>query len=182
MVISRLTIPSALAIDTNILLVLLGYQCLLFESASALERERILSEVLGSGRPVSGEQFDGLWQLFLNAGRRIVTQHVVAEVYGLRKRLKFKKEAIWKSAVALLMEFGLEEQSCCVRDLHGIPAFRHMLEKVGPTDAGLLHAAEVEKATLVTEDWALRGFAHERSVPVLSFLSLSQIPSAPTLR
>ena len=179
MVISRLTIPSALAIDTNILLVLLGYQCLLFERASPLKRERILKEVLGSGGPVSGEQFDGLWQLFLNAGRRIVTQHVVAEVYGLRKRLKFKKEAIWKSAVALLMEFGLEEQSCCVRDLHGIPAFRHMLEKVGPTDAGLLRAAEVEKAMLVTEDWALRGFAHERSVPVLS---LSQIPSAPTLR
>ena len=152
MAIGRLTTPQVLAIDTNILLVLLGYQCLQFENASALQRERILREVLGSGGPVSGEQFDGLWRLFLNAGRRIVTQHVVAEVYGLRRRLKFKKEAIWKSAAALLMEFGLEERACCIRDLHGVPAFRLILEAVGPTDAGLLHAAEVEKATLITED------------------------------
>ena len=165
-------LPAVLVIDTNILLVLLGYQCL--ENASALERERILREVLDSGGPVSGRQFDDLWQLFLSAGRRIVTQHVVAETYSLGKRqLKFKKEVIWESAIALLVKFGLEERACCIRDLQARPGFRQILEAVGPTDAGLLHTAEIEKATLITEDGRLRHFAYDRGVPVLSLIQIA---------
>jgi rRNA-processing protein FCF1 len=177
MVSSRLTTPHVLAIDTNILLVLLGYTCL--RKASTLERERKLREVRGRDEPVSGKQFDDLWELFSRAGRRIVTQHVVAEVYGLRKRLRFRKEVVWENAERLLWEHGLEERACCIRDLLLRPEFRRILEAVGPADAGLLHTAEVEKATLLTEDGQLSHFAHERSVPVLS---LSRIPSAPTLR
>lgn len=91
------------------------------------------------------------------------------------KELGFRKEVVWGSAFTLLREHALEERACRIRDFIPRPEFRRILETLGPTDAGLLHIAEIEKATLLTEDWELIRFAHERSVPVLS---LKQIASA----
>src|SRR5882757_8908730 len=94
-----------LAVDTNILLLLLGYQCLLSQDAKPLERSRVLTEIRGRDDAISPERFDDLWGLFQNATRRIITQHVVAETYGSRKRLssfRHQKDLVWRSAKTLL--------------------------------------------------------------------------------
>jgi uncharacterized protein YacL len=43
-----------------------------------------------------------------------------------------------------------------------------MIEEIGPTDAGLIYIAEVEKATIISEDGQLRPWAGVRSVPILN--------------
>src|SRR5580765_6584259 len=62
-------------------------QCLVFEHAALLERIRVLTDIRGRDDRISPERFDGLWELFRSAARLIVTQHVVADAYGLRNRL-----------------------------------------------------------------------------------------------
>jgi hypothetical protein len=104
--------PVSLAVDTNLLLLLLGYQCLLFEKTVPLQRARVLKEIRGRDDNISPERFDSLWHLFQTAKRRIVTQHVIAETYGLRKllaKLGLPKDLVWDSAKALLDDPGIEE-------------------------------------------------------------------------
>ena len=67
----------------------------------------------------------------------------------------------------MLTEFALEELACSIRDLRGAKAYERLLFEIGPTDAGLLHLAEREKLTLVTEDGPLLQWAGTRAVPVL---------------
>ena len=86
-----------LVIDTNILLLLIGYACSRLDKQSALERSRILNDIRGRDR-VSPDGFDNLWRVFETAATRIVTQHVIAEAYGLRKRLGsgYRKDLVWQ--------------------------------------------------------------------------------------
>ena len=142
--------PVKLAIDTNLLLLLVGYQCLLFENASALERARVLTEIRGRDDGISPDRFDDLWNLFQSAARRIVTQHVIAETYGLRRRLasfRDRKDLVWRSALVLLANPGIEEQSCSIRDVHNRREYSDILTELGPADAGLIYTAEHQKAT-----------------------------------
>jgi hypothetical protein len=117
---------------------------------------------------VSLEQFDALWQVFERAPRRIVTQHVVAESFSNRMRKQFN----WVSAITLLPGHSVEELACCIRDLHTCDAFRRIMEDVGPSDAGLIYTAEIEKATILSEDGRLRHWADVREVTTLTLTDL----------
>jgi predicted DNA-binding protein (UPF0278 family) len=96
---------------------------------------------------------------------RNVTQHIVAEAYGLRKLLRFQKDLIWQSALGLFKNPGIEEWSCTVEDLRD--GYRDILIQVGPADAGLILTAERQKATIVTDDGGLAHCAGVRSVPAV---------------
>lgn len=174
-----LSSPRCLAIDTNLFLLLLGYQCLLLENASPLERNRVLYEIRGRSDRIYPKTFDDFWSLVSRAKRRIVTQHVVAETYGLRKRLaafRQKKDLVWRSAAELLKSSpGIEEQPCKTQEMFENDAYRAILIELGPTDAGLILTAERQEATLITDDAQLASWAEARSVPVLR---LNQIGAA----
>lgn len=167
--------PLCLAVDTNLLLLILAYQCLLLDKATPLERARVLIEIRARDDLVSSEGFDDLWRLFRAARRRIVTQHVIAETYGLRRRLasfRHRRELVWQAAIALLGDPGFEEQSCTVQDLYERKEYRPILIELGPTDAGLIHTAERQKATIVTDDEKLANWARRRYVRVRLFYEL----------
>jgi hypothetical protein len=159
-----------MVIDTTLLLLLLGYQCLLFEQAEPLVRTRVLAEIRGRDDRISPERFDGLWNLFRSAARRIVTQHVVAEAYGLRNRLasfRHQKELVWRSAIMLLADPGIEEHCCLIKDVIEREEYRDILGELGPSDASLIFTAELQKATIVTDDGRLVHWAGVRAVPAV---------------
>ena len=173
---------SRLAIDANVLSLLVVYN--LCVNARAVERGIILNEVR-RGQDKSDlppERFEDLWQVFSSGRvtRRIVTQHVVAETLSrLRGWLKVRSEAVRNSGISLVLAFGLEEQPCRIRDLAADEAYLKALIVLGPTDAGLLHVAESTRATLITDDGPLRGFAAGRGVeayPVGDVHLLAQHP------
>ena len=129
----------------------------------------MLGDIRGRDDGISPERFDDLWRLFRAATRRIVTQHVVAETYGLRNRLsslRHQKELVWDGAMRLLADPGVEEEPCLVRDLSADTAYRQILIEIGPADAGLIYTAEHHRATIVTDDNELAHWAGLRSVPV----------------
>jgi hypothetical protein len=171
MVDGRLVAPPAIAIDTNLFSVLLRYYCLESEDVSAPERERQLREVSGRPGSVPLEQFDALWQIFERAPRRIVTQHVVAEAFSNKMRKRFN----WSSAIRLLPNYGVEERGCSISDVYARRGLQRMLEELGPTDAGLIFTAEIEKATIISEDGRLRHWADVREVPALAFDQLGHL-------
>jgi len=165
-----------IVLDTNILLVLIGYAWLT-PVMRALDRARALSRIRGQEESVSPEVFDRLWQLFRTASRRIVTQHVVAETYNLRKLLPSRpsqERPIWHGAVAFLLDsqIAIEEQSCAVRDLQKESS--KILDELGPCDTGLIFTAEREKATIVTDDGPLERWARVRRVPVITFETIGE--------
>jgi predicted nucleic acid-binding protein len=164
--------PAVLVIDTNVLLVLLGYQCLQLDNARGLERERVLNEIRGREDVISPARFDDLWNLFHTSKRRIVTPHVIAETYGLRKLLAFPKDLIWDAARTILDRPGIEEQSCLLSEVFGIEGYRTILKELGPADAGLIYTAERHKATVISDDGGLRPLASARSVTVLALKQL----------
>jgi len=108
------------------------------------ERERQLQKVLARPEPASLEQFDALWQIFERAPRRIVTQHVVAEAFTNRMR----RHSNWSRAIGLLPN-RVEERGCSIADPYAGGAFRRIIGEIGPTDAGLIYTAEIEKATII---------------------------------
>lgn len=159
--------PLRLAIDTNVFVLLLAYQCLTSEDSPAPARARVLDDVRGRGDGLLPDRYDELWQIFQRASRRIITQHVIAEAYGLRHRfgpLLHGEELYWRMAVALLTDYNVGEESCPIRDLYNTEPYRSILLAIGPTDAGLLHVAEQQKAKIITDDHGLLHFAHDRRV------------------
>jgi hypothetical protein len=154
----RLLTSRDIAIDTNVLSVLLCYYRLEFGHLGGPQRERQLQNVLR--RPLPLEQFESLWNFFGSDRRRIVTQNVVAEAFTNRMR-----QGDWSRGIGLLREYGLEERECCIAYLYARGEFRRMIDEIGPTDAGLIYIAEVEKATIISEDGRLRPWAGVRSVP-----------------
>ncbi len=168
MIRDRLRPPVKLAIDTNLLLLLLAYQCLLLDNARPQARTRVLNKIRGRGDDMSPQRFDDLWSLFHSAASRIVTQHVIAETYGLRSLLaSFRKDLVWRGALILLADPGIEEQSCLIRDVHRAHGYSDILHEIGPADAGLIYTAERNKATILTDDGMLAHWANVRSVPAV---------------
>jgi rRNA-processing protein FCF1 len=160
-----------LVLDTNVLLLLIGYECSRLEALGDLDRRRVLEEIRGRGDRVSPERFDDLWRLFQSATQRIVTQHVIAEAYGLRSKLgafRSRKSLVWRAALEILRSPGIEEDSFQVRQLSDLPEYRKILTEIGPADTGLLFTAERRKATILTEDRELWHWATVRNIPVLA--------------
>jgi rRNA-processing protein FCF1 len=167
--------PLRLAIDTNVFVLLLAYQYLTFENSPALARARILDKIRGRGDDVPPDRYDDLWQVLRQAKRRIITQHVVAEAYGLMHKFKehlHDKELVWRSAIALWKEYEIEELPCSARDLYTMEPYRSVLLEIGPTDAGLLRTAEQQKAKIITDDWHLLKWAEARNVHAVSLNQL----------
>jgi rRNA-processing protein FCF1 len=167
-----------LVIDTNILLLLIGYQCLLLTGANGPERLRVLSKIRARDDTMRAENFDHLWKLFGSADRRIVTQHVIAESYGLRRRLKDagnQKDTIWRAALQLLRDPGMEELSCCINEVQEREGYGSVLQALGPADAGLMYTAERESAVIVTEDRHLLAVAGNRSVRAISLWEIGTL-------
>ncbi len=167
----RSLVPGAIAIDTNLFSVLLRYYRLESEDASESDRERQLHEVWNREDPPGLEEFEARWHLFEGAHRRIVTQHVVAEAFTN----KMRKRSNWSSAIGLLPDYCIEERGCCVAELYAHGKYRRIVEDIGPTDAGLIYIAEVEKATIISQDGQLRHWATVRSVPVLTLNELDRL-------
>ena len=165
----RLSVPKVIAIDTNLFSLVLLHRRLKSQGLGAPERERELQEVWGREDAVSLEQFDALWQMFERAHRRIVTQHIVAEVFSNKRRRLLKE---WRSAIKLLPKYSVEERGCCVCDLYASDDFHQIMEEIGPTDAGLIYTAEREGATIVTEDRRLRQFSYDHGIAVLTLNEL----------
>ena len=96
---------NGVVIDTNQMLLLIAYEVLRHTKRSALERANILYEVRERDDDVPPEQFEELWLLFQSVRRKVITQHVVAETYNLRHRLRplqTKSDRIWEAATQLL--------------------------------------------------------------------------------
>jgi hypothetical protein len=55
---------STLVTDTNILLLLIGYQCLEFQNATGPRRGQTLAAIRGRSDNLPPERFDDLWQVF----------------------------------------------------------------------------------------------------------------------
>jgi rRNA-processing protein FCF1 len=124
---------------------------------------------------VSPERFDALWRLFQYSAKRIVTQHVIAEAYGLRGRLgsfRSRKDLVWRAALEILSNPGIEEDSVQVKELNDLPEYQKILTVIGPADTGLLYVAEQRHAVLLTEDGPLQRWASVRSIP---WLTLNQL-------
>lgn len=163
-----------IAVDTNVFLLLLGYQCLLLDRATGLQRSQVLGDLRGRSDTVPPERFDDLWQLFMSPGERIVTHHVVAEVYGLRRRLRLRKDLVWRAAHTLL-DLGIEEVPCSVRQIRERFGNELPLTELGPTDAGLLYVAEDRKATILSEDGSLTHGAGTRGIRSLTLNQIGAI-------
>ena len=167
--------PQCLVIDTNVLLLILADQCHRSLSTDSLQRVRVLNEIRGRSDDVAPQQFEALRQLFYHAKRRIITTHVVAEAYGLRKRLgtlKYKKDLVWKNAVSLLGDPGIEEMHCSMLDLQVNEAHRKILFELGPCDADVILTAQQQKATALTDDGKLCNWAKQLIVPTLNLHQL----------
>jgi predicted nucleic acid-binding protein len=173
-----LHLPGSIAIDTSLLLLVVGYQCLETERAKPHDRVDELSAIRGRDDNLSPARFDDLWKLFRKARRRIVTQHVIAETYGSRRRLasfRHQKELVWRSAIGLLTDPGIEEHSCSIRNLYDRMDYRAILVELGPADAGLIYVAAQQKATVITDDSKLKHWAGVRSVPAVLLSELGTL-------
>jgi rRNA-processing protein FCF1 len=168
----RLTAPIAIAIDTNLFALVLLHHCLKSRGLGLPERERELQTVWGREDALSLIQLDALWNFFGRARRRIVTQHVVAEVFSNKGR---KQLTGWHNAIQLLPDYDVEECDCRIRDLYARDDFRQIMEALGPTDAGLIYTAELKAATIITEDRRLRQFAYDHGVDVLTLEELQYL-------
>jgi hypothetical protein len=140
-----------IVIDTNQVLLLIAYEVLRNTQRSTLERASILYEVRGRGHDVPPEQFEQLWLVFRNAKRKVITQHVVAEVYNLRQRLRplqAQSDRVWEAAGQLLHRDHIEEQSCSITELYNDEIYSQILHAIGPADASLILTAQQLKCEI----------------------------------
>ena len=76
---------SRLAIDANVLSLLLVYNHCVCTNISVQRRERILVETRGRDDGLPTERFNDLWEVFCSVTRRMVTQHIIAETLNCRR-------------------------------------------------------------------------------------------------
>jgi rRNA-processing protein FCF1 len=161
--------PTALVFDANILVLLIALDCLIQTGQNAADRFEVLRKIRGRDDDVSLARFDELRRVFDRTERRIVTQRVLAEVYGLRKKLRFEKALVWDVAANLLLNPGkIEECSCSLTELYARDDCRKIVREIGPTDAGIIYTAETRKCAIVTDDGELRSWAWVRLVESVS--------------
>jgi predicted nucleic acid-binding protein len=157
---------SRLAIDANVLSLLLVYNHCVCTNISVQRRERILVETRGRDDGLPTERFNDLWQVFCSVARRMVTQHIIAETLNCRRGwLRDNREAARSSAVSLVQEFAMEGRPCRIVDLAANAAYLKALIELGPADAGLLYVAESIGATLISDDGPLLQWAYSHGVP-----------------
>ena len=167
--------PFRIAIDTNLLILVLADVRLRQQRTFGTPRLKLLTDERGRDDALPPERFDDLWQVFESAERRIVTQHVMIEALRGRKDSPLsKKENLWEAAVKLLEDYQLEEQSCVVSELFRSEDYKKILQDIGPTDAGLIFVAAREKVTLISDDENLLRWARVRRVPCFSLRHLDQ--------
>jgi len=160
-----------LVIDTNVLLLLIGYKCSLLDNSGGPQRVRLLEDIRGRNRGLSPDRFDDMWQLF-SVAQSIVTSHVIAEAYNLGKNRGYfrgKGELVWSAAQAIVDNPGIEEVSFAVSQVKESRQYQEILKHVGPTDTGVLHTAERRKASILTEDRDLQGWAAKLNIPWRAF-------------
>jgi rRNA-processing protein FCF1 len=171
-------LSTTIVIDTNLLLVVLADEHLESTGTTGPARFSRLRDAWGQGHSLPDERFKDLQQVFRQAARRIVTQHVIAEVYNLRGRSTIQDRNILTD---LLAGVDLAERSCAFAELYKSAAYRKMLGDVGVTDAGLIYVAEREKATILSEDRDLSSWAHARSVPCFNLQSVDYLVKTPSV-
>ena len=111
----------------------------------------------------------------MNAKRRIVTHHVIAEVHGILNRvdeIKNNVELFWRTAIELLVNSGIEEIACGLQDLRDGEAYEKMLLALGPCDEGVARTAEHHHAILLSDDGALCSWANKRGIQTLNLKGL----------
>jgi rRNA-processing protein FCF1 len=158
----------SVVIDSNLMLLLIAYEALRHTPRPPLERVSILFEVRGRGRDVPPEQFERLWLVFQNAKRKVITQHVVAELYNLRQKLgplQAQSSRIWEVATQLLNRDHIEEHSCSLAELCEDEGYSRIVRAIGPADTGLIFTAERLGCEILSEDGELSHWSWTRRVP-----------------
>ncbi len=156
-------------IDTNVFLLVAGYSCLLDQDVPPAQRAARLRTIRACGDNLPPERFDALWRVFHAAQRRLVTQHVTAEAYNLGHiRWDWLLKGLSGVWHASLGQWHVEELPCALSDLYADEVYRRIVDQAGPTDAGLILTAKRERATILSEDRRLAGYARQRAVEALS--------------
>lgn len=153
-------------LDTSVLLLLIAYAYLVQTDVVSPRRYQIIGDIRGKDPQIPWRRYDDLWHIFEYAGKRLVTQHVVSEIRidRLCGNLKASTHEFWKVAEDLFRQYALEEHSCPFIDLYGNKAYRALVQKLGPTDAGLILVAKREGGVLLTDGDALRSRATSAGV------------------
>jgi hypothetical protein len=100
----------------------------------------------------------------------VITQHVVAETYNLRHRLRpiqTQSDRIWEAASQLLHRGHIEEHSCPIAELYKDESYSQILHAIGPADAGLILTAQRLKCDILSDDDELSHWSWTRLVPCL---------------
>jgi len=167
-------LSTTIAIDTNLLLVVLADEQLRRRNTAGPARLSSLRDVWGQPGGVQPERFQDLRTVVLQANHRIVTQHVIAEVYNLCDRFSVLRDL--NTVTDLLAGLGLSEHPCSFADLMNRDDYRKILGDVGVTDAGLIYVAEGKKAVILSENHRdLWRCAHARSVQCYDLRSVDYL-------
>ena len=81
--------------------------------------------------------------------------------------MRFRKDVIWRSAIALVEDPRFEEEPCTIGELRQTLGYEKILTEIGPTDAGILFTAERKKATILTDDGQMLHWADVRRLRAL---------------
>lgn len=140
-----------LVVDTSALFPLLVYHYAGRIEADRGLRQRLLMDARSKPPNLTVDQYDRWLRFFLSVGRRMATQHVVAELYALRRRLHItdkERAEFWRCCSEFLISEAFQQQSCTLADIWSTPGVRELSVRVGPVDGGLILVALHEGCTL----------------------------------
>jgi hypothetical protein len=140
-----------LIVDTSALFPLLVYHYARRTGAERGRRQRLLMDARSKPPNLTVDQYDRWLRFFLSAGRRMATQHVVAELYGLRRRLRLtdqEQAEFWRCCAEFLISEAFQQRSCTLEDIWNTPGVRELSVRIGPVDGGLILLALGEGCTL----------------------------------
>lgn len=147
-----------LVVDTSALFPLLVYHYAGRIEADRGLRQRLLMDARSKPPNLTVDHYDRWLRFFLSVGRRMATQHVVAELYGLRQRLHITDEEqaeFWRCCSEFLISKDFEQRSCTLKDIWNTPGVRELSVRIGPVDGGLILLALREGCTLKSDDGML---------------------------
>ncbi len=162
----------SIAIDTNILLILIAYETIEIRGLEGPAALKVLNDVWGQ-RQLGWEEFRRLFAVCRSARRRVVTQHVDSEVFSQRDKLRFDRETLEKAVLGVAD--GMEKIPCSLQDLYTDSDYRKILLELGPADAGLIWVAQQNRLEILSVDRKLAQFAQGRSVNVFSIQDLRSV-------
>ena len=147
-----------LIVDTSALFPLLVYHYAQKTGAERGRRQRLLMDARSKPPNLTVDQYDRWLRFFLSAHERMATQHIVAELYGLRRRLRITNEEqaeFWRCSSEFLVSETFREQSCTLGDIWDTPGVRELSIRIGPVDASLILLALREGCTLKSREGML---------------------------